>query len=316
MQSAEPVIILLWTLASIFALRRAGFFRIDSLEHAPQRRSVVGLLVFGGVILFYISFSVIAFNTAKQLFPSPTEQVAATAASQAVTTIPATTSAPATTAASSIVPVDYFSTQRTIIAQSITGLMAAAFAIFAAGRLTVGGIRAFGLDFRQFIPGVLIGLLAVLIMAPWMILLQNLVIHLSERLRGGPLPMHPVLTMLKQSPPESVKILLVISAVCIAPIVEEIIFRGMLQTALLGQRRATATWRWATIFVASVVFTSIHIQTGPGGINWEHLPPLILLSCTLGYLYERTGSLWPSIALHALFNGFVTAQTLLTIDGH
>ena len=32
------------------------------------------------------------------------------------------------------------------------------------------------------------------------------------------------------------------------------------------------------------------------------MPPLFVLSMCIGYVYERTGKLWSSITLHALFN--------------
>ena len=35
-------------------------------------------------------------------------------------------------------------------------------------------------------------------------------------------------------------------------------------------------------------------------------PLIFVLSCFLGYAYERTGNLWTCIVIHAAFNGFST----------
>lgn len=301
MELVSLIILILWTLASIIILRRIRFFSAAPLQAAPERPSNISLLFFGAVILFYFGLIVIAFIFVKVMVPDNMINLG-----HAADTPPATVSATA--------PLDIATLELATIIDSFGRIVTAALAVFAAGRMTVGGIRGFGLDRRKILVGIGLGLLAFFLMSPWMTLLQNIVVHLGQRFRGGPLPVHPVIEMLKTAPNEF-RVILMFSAVVVAPIVEEIIFRGLLQTALLQMvdaRQAIA--RWICIGVASVVFTGMHFQNGPSGINWEHFPPLFLLACTLGYLYERTGSLWPSIALHAFFNAFVTAQTLLMID--
>ncbi len=312
---AESLILVLWTFGSIISLRHIKFFKATPLDHAPERRSALGFVMFGGIILFYISLNVIASSVATQLFPAPAAAIAAT------TTAPATTTAATATASASApaMATDFFVIQRSVIVQIITGLITTAFVIYAAKKTTLGGLRAFGFDSNHVLAGLLIGIFAAFVLAPWMLMLQNLVIHLSERLRGGPLPVHPILQILKQNAcPLSAKIWLTISAVIVAPIVEETVFRGVLQTVLLQKApggRQDAKWRWTCILLASLIFLLVHIQSDKNSINWEHFAPLFLLSCTLGYLYERTGKLWTNITLHAIFNGIVTAQTLMMIDG-
>ena len=79
-------------------------------------------------------------------------------------------------------------------------------------------------------------------------------------------------------------------AVILAPFAEEILFRGFLYAWL------KSLWpKWVALVFSAFVFALIH----------QHLPvffPLMLLGFVLALLYERTGSLWSSIALHALFN--------------
>lgn len=86
--------------------------------------------------------------------------------------------------------------------------------------------------------------------------------------------------------------------VFIVPVIEEMLFRGFLQTWLksaLGRNRA--------ILVASLLFASFHFSWSQGFDNLELLLSLFVLSCFLGYVYERQQSLWASIGLHATFNG-------------
>jgi membrane protease YdiL (CAAX protease family) len=52
--------------------------------------------------------------------------------------------------------------------------------------------------------------------------------------------------------------------------------------------------RWASIFLTSLIFASVHPA-------WT-IPPIFFLSICLGYAYERTGNLWTSMTIHAVFN--------------
>lgn len=80
----------------------------------------------------------------------------------------------------------------------------------------------------------------------------------------------------------------------IAPIAEEILFRGFIYGALRN-------WRgpWPAALATGVVFGAIHA----GGTEPVFLVPLAILGFMLCVLRERTGSLLPCIALHALNNG-------------
>jgi membrane protease YdiL (CAAX protease family) len=86
----------------------------------------------------------------------------------------------------------------------------------------------------------------------------------------------------------------------VAPFVEEVLFRGILYTWL---RR-----RWG-VAVSSVVsgicFSLLH------GIVWL-IPAIAVLGVLLAVIYEKSGSIWPSIVTHATFNT-VTVILLYTI---
>lgn len=87
-------------------------------------------------------------------------------------------------------------------------------------------------------------------------------------------------------------------AVGIVPIFEEMLFRGFLQTQI-----CSLTGRpWLAVVITSVIFSILHPTT--------HIAALFMLSCGLGYAYERSGSLFRPIFMHFLFNGVSVAMTV------
>ncbi|MFQ5424817.1 MAG: lysostaphin resistance A-like protein [Phycisphaerae bacterium] len=93
--------------------------------------------------------------------------------------------------------------------------------------------------------------------------------------------------------------LTLLSAVALAPFVEEMLFRGILQRALAQWSRS----QWAAVVVSGVAFGCIHypyIQT---------VPALACFGIVLGFAYARTRSLPLVVAMHAIFN----AKTVLWV---
>jgi uncharacterized protein len=72
------------------------------------------------------------------------------------------------------------------------------------------------------------------------------------------------------------------------PICEEILFRGFLQNWLLSRFR-----RSYAIVITSIIFSLSH------GTKFL---PLFVISCFMGLVYEKRGSLWSPIILHMTFN--------------
>jgi len=79
-------------------------------------------------------------------------------------------------------------------------------------------------------------------------------------------------------------------AAIIIPILEEILFRGLLYGTLRQYVGPVA----AGVLSASL-FAAVHSL-------WIGAAPLFVLGCVLAWLYERTGSIWSAIALHATHN--------------
>ena len=106
---------------------------------------------------------------------------------------------------------------------------------------------------------------------------------------------HPVFEVIQGGASVGVLLGHGLSAVVLAPVFEECIFRGLVQTSLL----VGAGWghRWKVIFVSSALFTLVH-----AGLPWQVLPGLFVLGVLLGWVYERTGSLLPAVLVHMGFN--------------
>jgi uncharacterized protein len=90
--------------------------------------------------------------------------------------------------------------------------------------------------------------------------------------------------------------LLILSAALtcvVAPICEEMLFRGYIFSAL-------SNWRgpWPAAVMTGLVFGAVHVGSAPA----VDLAPLAALGFGLCVLYRVTGSLYPCIAVHSLNN--------------
>jgi len=83
-----------------------------------------------------------------------------------------------------------------------------------------------------------------------------------------------------------------------APLVEELVFRGYLQSALAKYLPPAAA-----LLLASVIFASAHLDA-------MAFPVLLVSGLGLGYLYYRSKSIFPSMLLHFLGNSLATAMIL------
>jgi len=81
------------------------------------------------------------------------------------------------------------------------------------------------------------------------------------------------------------------AAVFVAPICEEIIFRGYFYAVA-----KKFSGPWVAAICSALVFGAAHG-------NLAALLPLFILALVLVVLYEKTGSLWAPIAVHFCFNG-------------
>lgn len=97
----------------------------------------------------------------------------------------------------------------------------------------------------------------------------------------------------------NVLILMAFTAVIIAPLCEEVVFRGYIYPTL---KRFSGPWIGA--LVSALFFSAAHGSVAT-------LIPLFIFGLALVFLYERTGSIWAPISVHFLFNGATVAIQLL-----
>ena len=81
----------------------------------------------------------------------------------------------------------------------------------------------------------------------------------------------------------------------LAPLVEELVFRGLLYGWLAGRWGTTVAW-----LVSSLAFAAAHIEPA-------HAILVLPLGLWFGWLRRRTGSLWPSLVAHMANNGLAVA---------
>lgn len=86
-------------------------------------------------------------------------------------------------------------------------------------------------------------------------------------------------------------IVMIITAVIMAPIFEEIIFRGIIQKGLINN----GVKPWKAIVFASVVFGLVH------GNPWQFVGA-VMLGCVMGLVYHKTKSLLLPMLLHGFNN--------------
>lgn len=89
------------------------------------------------------------------------------------------------------------------------------------------------------------------------------------------------------------------------PLLEELVFRGLLQGQLL---RLSAARRVGPVSVANLLttaaFAAMHLLAQPAAWALAVVAP----SLVFGHLRERFGSVWPAVAMHAVYNaGFGVA---------
>ncbi len=90
-----------------------------------------------------------------------------------------------------------------------------------------------------------------------------------------------------------------------APLIEEFLFRGLLQTWLKGKLGKNAA-----ILIASISFALFHVAPSQGLGNISLVASLFSFACFLGFIYEKKGSLYASVGLHMTFNAVSTFRIL------
>ncbi|MGA0899282.1 MAG: CPBP family intramembrane glutamic endopeptidase [Luteolibacter sp.] len=142
-------------------------------------------------------------------------------------------------------------------------------------------------------PGVVIFMLVIF----WLIQLSG---YLEWMESLGVETIQDTVSLLQEGRDPVVLILLVITATLIAPVCEEVVFRGYLHPIL---KKYGGVW-------VGALFSSLLFSVAHG--NLAVALPLFLLGAILVWLYELTGSIWAPIAVHFCFNATTVFAQLAT----
>jgi membrane protease YdiL (CAAX protease family) len=206
-----------------------------------------------------------------------------------------------------------------MLLQAASSLITFIIGIMLLTRIRRGALSWIGLSPRRITEGVAIGTGTLFVIYPF-VLLASVVVEQIYRHYKIPIEAHEILRFLNDSKSRRQDMFAITLAVVLAPLSEELIFRGLLQTllsrffgwmyALRSLPQGTpvgltpipppgAGVRWSAVITTSIVFAMIHPRP-----FWI---PIFVLAIGLGYIYERKGNLWVTMTAHALFN---TSQIL------
>ncbi len=160
-----------------------------------------------------------------------------------------------------------------------------------------------GLRWKQWWMALLIGPCVLICMWVFLAILQvSGYIAWCEKLIGGS-SMQDAVKMLKESKDTLSVVLMAFSAVIVAPVAEEVIFRGYVYPVAkkFGGMKVA-------FFFSALVFAAAH-----GNVTL--ILPLFVLALLLAAAYEYTGSIWACIAIHFCFNGATVAIQLAARSG-
>lgn len=135
--------------------------------------------------------------------------------------------------------------------------------------------------------------------------LNELVYRLSHLLTGNQLDLNDsVISAQIRSAPWSTFLIVVL----LAPFIEEVLFRGLVFGGLKGRSRAVAYAVSCLLFAFLHVwqFAAVHQDLTYFLLMLQYLVPGLVLA----WCYDRSGTLWASIAVHVLAN-LLSAVTIL-----
>jgi membrane protease YdiL (CAAX protease family) len=166
------------------------------------------------------------------------------------------------------------------------------------------GLKGFGLNIRTIVKDFFMAIVNLLAAWPIMMAAITMTLFFAKLISGSDYEMqqHQQLEMITEYPQLPLRIMIVFLAVIIGPLLEEMLFRGFIQTSIRSffNIRNSA---WPAIAASSAFFALMHADPG-------HWPALFVLGVCLGYSYEKSGSLFRPIFIHIFFNASSVATAL------
>lgn len=162
--------------------------------------------------------------------------------------------------------------------------------------------------FRLTWRGALLGVFGAVLSWPIVTATGMLLVAAHEHWTGQPVPRvaHATLERVVAGTLDPWTIVLIGCAVIGAPILEELMYRGFVQSGILRATRLA----WLSVVAASIFFGMMHIAGG-AGMPWYAVAVVTVLSICMGVAFERTRDLSTPIVMHILFNAGNVAMALL-----
>lgn len=107
----------------------------------------------------------------------------------------------------------------------------------------------------------------------------------------------------QQSKDPSLRLAIIIAAALVAPVVEELIYRGL----IYGFTRSLVG-HWPAAILSSALFSLVHVDAVAS-------LPLFVLALGLATAYDRSRSLWVPMLMHMLFNAWNLAAMMMENPG-
>jgi membrane protease YdiL (CAAX protease family) len=183
-------------------------------------------------------------------------------------------------------------------------------------------LKGFGLNIKTIVKDFFAAFVNLLAVWPLITAAIILTAYFGELVWGQEyeIQQHQQLKLITQNPQLLPRILIVVAAVIIVPLLEEMLFRGLFQTTIRSyfetfssllvpqdkaeeKRTTDRNGAWLAIVISSGLFTMNHANTG-------HWPALFVLGLCMGYSYEKSGSLFRPIFIHSFFNAISVIATL------
>jgi membrane protease YdiL (CAAX protease family) len=155
------------------------------------------------------------------------------------------------------------------------------------------GLKGFGLDPGAIPKDCLAAVLNLIYIWPIVYLATHVTVFYGQLIfkQDFNWPQHETLELVTSHPQLPLRILIIVTTAAIVPVLEEMVFRGLFQTAMRSFLQKT----WPSIILTAALFAVVHQYK-------QHWPALFVLAICLGYSYEKSGSLFRPILIHSIFN--------------
>ncbi|MBL7068412.1 MAG: CPBP family intramembrane metalloprotease [Candidatus Omnitrophica bacterium] len=146
-----------------------------------------------------------------------------------------------------------------------------------------------GLSLKNFFKNIYYGIAGYISVIPVLFMALLLTIILVNIFKYKPAP-QPVMEVFLEEEKTAVLTYMTFFVAVLGPVMEEIFFRGFLYNAIKKEAGIKSA-----VFISAVLFSFLHAHA-------VGFLPILVLGVFLAYLYEKTGSLVPSITVHVAHN--------------